>query len=125
MASPGPISSVVLRSIMLLQRDVPRAAHFYSSGLGLALTVCTERWAELQAGNICITLKQVDSEAHVTTGYSPFLTFHTADLDATLPRLLKLGAVLDGPVKYPTHGKVAALRAPDGHMLALYEPAAS
>lgn len=46
------------------------------------------------------------SEAHCTTGYSPFLHFDVDDLDGTVQRLLSLGAFLDGPIKYPTHGKV-------------------
>jgi len=37
-------------------------------------------------------------------------------------RCLALGAVLDGPIKYQPQGsRVAALRAPDGHMLGLVE----
>ena len=32
-------------------------------------------------------------------------------------------ALLHGPIKYPVQGKVAAVRAPDGHMLGLFEPA--
>jgi hypothetical protein len=37
-------------------------------------------------------------------------------------RCLGLGAVLDGAIKYPPGGaKVAALRAPDGHMIGLVE----
>jgi len=44
------------------------------------------------------------------------------DLDAVLPKLLALGAHLDGPVKHHhAFGKVAAVRAPDGVMLGLYE----
>jgi len=39
----GPMS--VLRHVLLLQRDVPAAARFYQEGLGLVVTVCTERWA--------------------------------------------------------------------------------
>ncbi|GAQ85263.1 hypothetical protein KFL_002260190 [Klebsormidium nitens] len=114
-----------LRYIMLLQRDVPRAAKFYSEGLGLTVNVCSDRWAELQSGDMKLALKQVDSEAHCTTGYSPFLHFDVDDLDGTVQRLLSLGAFLDGPIKYPTHGKVAAMRGPDGHMLGLHEPALS
>ena len=34
-----------------------------------------------------------------------------------------MGAVLDGPIKYPSHGKVASVRSPDGHMIGLFEPA--
>ncbi len=39
-------------------------------------------------------------------GYSPFLCFDVQDMDATVVRLLQLGASLDGPIKYPAYGKV-------------------
>ena len=42
-------------------------------------------------------------------------------MDHTVAALIQRGAVLDGAIKYPPHGKVATLRAPDGHMLGLYE----
>jgi len=113
----------VLKYVMLLQRDVPKAVQFYSEGLGLQVNCVTERWAELQSGETKLALKAADGEAFVTTGYSPFLSFNVTDMDSTVQRLLMLGAQLDGPIKYPTHGKVAAMRAPDGHMLGLYEPA--
>ena len=61
------------------------------------------------------------SEAHTTVGYSPFICFDVADMDHTVAALIQRGAVLDGAIKYPPHGKVATLRAPDGHMLGLYE----
>ena len=51
----------LLRHVMLLQRDVPRAARFYAEGLGLPLRTCTERWAELGAGGVTqLALKAVD-----------------------------------------------------------------
>ena len=50
----------VLRHVLLLQRDVPAAARFYNEGLGLAVNVCTERWAELQSGPTRLGLKGVD-----------------------------------------------------------------
>lgn len=133
--------STVLRHVLLLQRDVPAAAKFYRDGLGLVVNVCTERWAELgnaasatgaphsdseiaaSAPETVIALKHVDSEAHRATGYSPILSFTVSDLDKTVNNLLRAGASLDGPILYPSRGKVAALRAPDGHMLGLFEPA--
>jgi hypothetical protein len=45
---------------MLLQRDVPKAAKFYSEGLGLTVNVCSDRFAELQSGSMKLALKQVD-----------------------------------------------------------------
>ena len=133
--------SAVLRHVLLLQRDVPAAAKFYRDGLGLVVNVCTGRWAELgnaasatvatpvasgfapSAPETVIALKHVDSEAHRATGYSPILSFTVSDLDQTVNNLLRAGASLDGPILYPPRGKVAALRAPDGHMLGLFEPA--
>lgn len=46
------------------------------------------------------------SEAACTTGYSPFLSFNVEGFDEMLPRLLQLGASLDGPIKHPSFGKV-------------------
>ena len=43
-------------------------------------------------------------------------------MDSTIVQLIQMGASLDGAIKYEVHGKVAALRAPDGHMIGLYEP---
>lgn len=61
-------------------------------------------------------------EAYCTTGYTPFLSFKVLDLQQTVSNMLQLGATLDGPIKYPGSGRVAAVRAPDGQMLSLYEP---
>ena len=58
-----------LRYIMLLQRDVPRAARFYSEGLGLPLKVLTDRWAELDSGGgTTIALKAADGWAGAGRG---------------------------------------------------------
>ena len=108
--------SAVLRHVLLLQRDVPAAARFYQEGLGLVVTVCTERWAELSdgtgragggaaagagdagasPGRTIIALKAVEGEAQRTAGYSPLLSFTVTDMDVTINNLLRLGAVLDG-----------------------------
>ena len=45
-------------------------------------------------------------EAMLSTGYSPFINFTIEDFDNTMYRLLRLGATLDGPIRYPLHGKV-------------------
>ncbi|DBA69576.1 hypothetical protein WJX79_010726 [Trebouxia sp. C0005] len=111
----------MLRQVLLLQRDVPKATRFYQEGLGLRVKVLTERWAELEAGSTTLALKAVEGEAYCTTGYTPFLSFSVVDLQQTVSNMLQLGATLDGPIKYPGNGKVAAVRAPDGQMLSLYE----
>ncbi|PSS03976.1 Eukaryotic translation initiation factor 3 subunit A like [Actinidia chinensis var. chinensis] len=49
--------------------------------------------------------------------------FMVADINYTVKKLMALGAELDSPIKYEVHGKVAAMRCVDGHMVGLYEPA--
>ena len=49
-----------LRYILLLQRDVPKAARFFTEGLGLTARVVTEKWAELAAGDATVALKAAD-----------------------------------------------------------------
>ncbi|PRQ33799.1 putative glyoxalase/Bleomycin resistance protein/Dihydroxybiphenyl dioxygenase [Rosa chinensis] len=56
-------------------------------------------------------------------GYSSLVSFTVPDINQTVTKLMTLGAELDDPIKYEIHGKVAALRCIDGHMLGLYEPA--
>ncbi len=52
--------SAVLKHVLLLQKDVQKAAHFYQEGLGLPIVVLTARWAELQAGASKIAIKEVE-----------------------------------------------------------------
>ncbi|KAF3774980.1 hypothetical protein EJ110_NYTH51148 [Nymphaea thermarum] len=40
----------LFRRLLQLHKDVPKAARFYSEGLGFTVNVCTLRWAELQSG---------------------------------------------------------------------------
>ncbi|CAN6443881.1 unnamed protein product [Victoria cruziana] len=111
------------RWLLQLHKDVPKAAQFYSEGLGFTVNVCTLRWAELQSGPLRLALMQSSSEVMMQKGYSSLLSFTVKDISATVTKLMSLGAELDGPIKYEVHGKVAAVRCIDGHMLGLYEPA--
>ena len=50
-----------MKYVMLLIKDVPKAARFYSEGLGLPLLRMTDRWAELDTGaGPPLALKAVD-----------------------------------------------------------------
>ncbi|CAI5710333.1 unnamed protein product [Hyaloperonospora brassicae] len=112
-----------LRHVMVLTRDLARSTHFYQEGLGLKLLCSSDTFAEFDTQTgvpLCVKLAQ--SEAACSSGYSPFLNFVIPELSDAVPRLLMLGAIMDGPIKYPAHGKVAALRSPDGVMIGLYEP---
>ncbi|GLU05905.1 hypothetical protein SLE2022_229780 [Rubroshorea leprosula] len=110
------------RWILQLHRDVPKAAKFYSQGLDFTVNVCTLRWAELQSGPLKLALMQSPSEHVMQNGHSSLLSFTVTDINSTVTKLMALGAELDGPIKYEIHGKLAAVRCVDGHMIGLYEP---
>jgi catechol 2,3-dioxygenase-like lactoylglutathione lyase family enzyme len=127
-----------LSRIVLMVRPgqgLTKALEFYTTGLGLCAVRVTEEWADLrttttnnapqqqQQQQQSIILQVVTSESQVTTGYSPILQFHVDDMDSCIARCIQLGGHLDGPIQYPAHGKMAALRTPDGHMIGIYEPA--
>jgi hypothetical protein len=100
------LEMAVFKYLVLLHTDVPKAAQFYAHGLGLAVNVCTLRWAELQSGPCKIALMQAPSDLQVTKGYSPFLSFNVTDMDSTVMRLLSMGGELDGAIKHQPQGKV-------------------
>ena len=128
------------RALMMVRgsNGVASAVNFYQNGLGMAVVRHTDNWAELTCPvgiqqtsttsimgepiNFHLSIQACESEAQLGVGYSPFLNFDVVDMDIAVARCVQMGANLDGPIQYPAHGKVAALRAPDGHMIGLYEP---
>ncbi|KAI0524230.1 hypothetical protein KFK09_003594 [Dendrobium nobile] len=115
--------AAAFRWVLQLHRDVPKAARFYSEGLDFSVDVCTLRWAELQSGPLKLALMHSERNIAIQNSYSSMLSFTVTDIQSTVTKLVTLGAELDGPIKYEIHGKVAAMRCIDGHMLGLYEPA--
>ncbi|KAA3460118.1 Lactoylglutathione lyase/glyoxalase I family protein [Gossypium australe] len=111
------------RWLLQFHKDVPKATKFYSQGLDFSVNVCTLRWAELQSGPLKLALMQSPRDNAMQNGCSSVLSFTVNDINSTVTKLMALGAELDGPIKYEIHGKVAALRCIDGHMVGLYEPA--
>jgi len=114
-----------VRAILMVRgaEGMAKAVDFYHSGLGLSLLRHSDEWAELSCGRaFTLNLQAVSNESQLSNGYSPMLSFEVADMDTTISKCAQLGAHLDGPIQYPAHGKVAAMRTPDGHMIGLYEP---
>jgi len=52
----GAAATAAFRCVLQMHRDVPKAARFYSQGLGLSVDVCTLRWAELHSGPLKLAL---------------------------------------------------------------------
>ncbi|PNX68344.1 hypothetical protein L195_g056115, partial [Trifolium pratense] len=63
------------------------------------------------------------SDQSTQKGYTSLLSFTVTDINSTVTKLIALGAELDGTIKHEVHGKVAAMRCIDGHVLGLFEPA--
>jgi catechol 2,3-dioxygenase-like lactoylglutathione lyase family enzyme len=102
------LSTMRLRQVLVLSRDLARSKQFYEEGLGLKLLRASDTFAEFDTrSSVPLCVKLAQSEAACSTGYSPFLNFDIQDLSEAVPRLLMLGAIMDGPIKYPAHGKVA------------------
>lgn len=108
------------KHIMLMVNDVQGTAKFYAEGLGLTIKMSSPAWAELDANGTTIALHSAEG---ITAGSSPILSFHVEDVMASLSKLETLGAKLEGRVREPSFGKVAAVRTPDGHLLSLLQPA--
>jgi len=115
------MTGALWRGVLLLVSNLERSLEFYTQGLGLRVAQRTEQWAALDAPNGLLELHETDTLACSLTGYSPLLRFQVHDLDQTVRECLAQGAVMDGPVRRTVYGATAVtLRAPDGHMLALY-----
>lgn len=108
------------KHVMLMVKNVPEAVKFYSEGLGLTVKMSSPGWGELDANGTTIAFHAAESVQH---GDSPILSFHVEDVYGTIATLEEMGATLEGRVREPAFGKVAAVRAPDGHLLSLLQPA--
>ena len=112
--------TIEFRHIMLMIQDVPAAVKFYQEGLGLTVVKASPNMAELDANGTRIIIHGAENQAEV--GGSPILSFHVADLLETIAKLESLGASLQGRVREPSFGKVAAMRSPEGHLISLLQP---
>lgn len=112
--------TVQFRHVMLMVKDVPAAANFYSTGLGLEITKLSPNMAELDANGTKLIIHGVETDPQ--TGGSPILSFHVDDLLDAIATLESLGGKLEGRIREPFFGKVAAVRSPEGHLLSLLQP---
>ena len=109
------------KHIMLMVKDIPASVKFYSEGVGLPVKMSSPAWAELDADGTTIAMHAAPENAQ--GGDSPILSFHVDDVYAAIATLEGMGAKLEGRVREPSFGKVAAMRSPDGHLLSLLQPA--
>ena len=111
--------------VLLSVRDL-RAARAFFGAPGLGLPLEAEAAGELAFGPSPggLLVRAAADEAALSAGSTPTLCFDVADVGALVPRLLALGAHLDGAIEFAPRATVATLRAPSdagGCMLALVE----
>ncbi|AFZ49350.1 VOC family protein [Dactylococcopsis salina] len=111
--------SATFKHVMLMVNDVNASVKFYSEGLGLPVKKNSPAWAELDAGGTTIALHAAEG---ANAGSSPILSFHVEDVLESVKSLEALGANLEGRIREPSFGKVAAIRTPDGHLVSLLQP---
>jgi len=122
------VMAVEFKHVMLMVKDVMATVKFYSEGLGLTVKMASPGWAELDANGTTIALhaasqSSVGSSPILSFHVSPILSFHVDDVHTAISSLETLGASMEGEVREPSFGKVAAMRTPDGHLLSLLQPA--
>ena len=114
--------AVQFKHIMLMVKDIRATVKFYSEGMGLKVITSSPGWAELDANGTTIALHAASENGQ--SGGSPILSFHVDDVHATIATLEAKGASLEGNVREPSFGKVAAMRTPDGSIISLLQPTA-
>jgi glyoxylase I family protein len=108
--------------VNLVAADLPRSTHFYSDLLGLQLTASTERWVELDAGNIRLGLHAANDQLvpNLTSGCS--LGFYVDDVEGTTAELSRLGAhVAREPFRNEFGNVFSVILDPDGYRIQLVE----
>lgn len=113
--------TVEFKHVMLMVKDVLASVKFYSEGLGLTVKTASPGWAELDANGTTIAIHAAENPQGSD---SPILSFHVDDVQGAIATLESLGAKLEGNVREPSFGKVAAMRTPDGYLVSLLQPTA-
>ena len=111
--------TVEFKHVMLMVKDVLASVKFYSEGLGLTVKTASPGWAELDANGTTIALHAAENPQGSD---SPILSFHVDDVQGAIAALEPMGAKLEGRVREPSFGKVAAMRTPDGYLVSLVQP---
>ena len=114
-----------LGRVLLFVRDVHTSTAFWSA-TGLAIHARTATWTRFagpshRAGGAELDLLEVADEAALCTSYAPVLQLTVDSVAAAVPRLLALGARLDGGIEHTEAGAIATVRTPDGHTISLVE----
>jgi hypothetical protein len=76
---------------------------------------------KLGNNSILLHVHQTFDEAELSYGFSPALCFDVRDAAILVPKLISLGAKMDGAIDFGPRATVVSLRSPDGAMVTLIE----
>jgi uncharacterized protein len=109
--------------VSLPVRDLEAATAFYSSVLGLKVSLLAKRWVELDAGNVTLALYPTEPGEEARSGE---VAFEVERLDAFCEALRAKGVELPHGIEefsLPTsRGRLARFEDPSGNKLELVEP---
>ena len=116
-----------VRRLGLLVRNAAKASEFLCEGLGFTRVAGgtadapTALLSDATGGFALHRVVDAGDESKLASGYSPFIVVNVKNLDELVPRVLYMGAHLDGRIEYTPTSKVASIRGPCGHMYTLVE----
>jgi lactoylglutathione lyase len=111
-----------LGMVMLVVSDLNRSMHFYRDLIGLHVTAANDRWIELDAWNVRLSLHAADEDVgpNATAGCS--LGIYVRDVKRTTAALRASGAnVGREPVRNEFGSVLAVILDPDGYRIQLLE----
>ena len=118
-------------STRIITADIQRLARFYQQVTGIAVTMLTEDFGELQtpAGTLAIgstrTLQFFGNDiAKPAANYSAIIEFRVADVDAAFHALRDIigPAVVQEPTTMPWGNRSLLFRDPDGNLVNFFTP---
>lgn len=137
MTDPAALSPTAILETVLYSDDLPRAAAFYETVLGLVAIFADERLRafDVAGRNVLLIFRRGTALAPVhlpSAGTIPphdgsgplHLAFAVAaaDLDAWADRLAAHGVAVESTMDWPRGGRSIYFRDPDGHCLELATP---
>jgi len=112
----------LLGMVMLVVGDLSRSMHFYRDLIGLQVAAANERWIELDAGNIRLSLHAAGEDVgpNATAGCS--LGIYVEDVERMTAALREKGAqVAREPFRDEFGSVFAVILDPDGYRIQLLE----
>ena len=96
-----------MNKMLVFARNLGVCANFYTNVLSLKVIAASKTQIELRLNkSSTLLLKEIDTEAECTTGFSPVLMFKVPNVDFVQESLVNYGIKSDGVITQPNDLKV-------------------